>query len=377
MKVALKIVSVVIVLVIGLVTAIIANKGDAVVATEPSPSPSATVSVSPSPSPSPSEIVPPSPSPSVYTGPVNPLTGLPADAELAEARPYAIMINNSSAAQPQLGISKADIIFEIVVEGGITRMMALFQDVTDAGVIGSVRSARPYFVRIANGYDTIYIHAGGSTVEGGAYTVMADLNIAHLDGVNGTKQDIFYRDSDRRATLGFEHSLVTSSSLISTYVPTYGIRMTHQDGFDNGLTFSDNASIDGGTTAEAVKVHMSSSKSTLFEYDADASVYNLTQHGSAYVDGDNNQRISATNVLILRTEVHAIASDTAGRMSVDVTGSGAGTLCLGGQSVAISWSRADNYSPFAFKTADGSPLELAPGKSYICIISDEATVEIS
>jgi hypothetical protein len=237
------------------------------------------------------------------------------------------MINNSAAAQPQLGVSQADIIYEIVVEGGITRMMALFQDVSDVGDIGSIRSARPYFVRIALGYDAVYIHAGGSS---DAYGVLYSTQILHYDGVNGSRQDIFFRDAERRKNLGYEHSLLTSGSLISEYLPTYGARLEHEDGFDNGLTFSTDAAPVGGVAAETVKIHFSSSKNDVV---------------NVFCRGRRILRHSVWFRLRRRERRHAdqrrqhpradhrrfqVAGDTEGRMSVDTTGSGSGTFFCGG-----------------------------------------------
>ncbi len=108
----------------------------------------------PEPAPEPEEntgLVPPPPEPEPKPEPyvpagTNPLTGLPMEPEYEPLRPIAVTINNLKAAQPQLGISQADIIYEVPVEGGITRMLALYQTVEGIGTLGSVRSARPYFV---------------------------------------------------------------------------------------------------------------------------------------------------------------------------------------------------------------------------------------
>ena len=284
------------------------------------------------------------------------------------------MINNISSAQPQLGVSGADIIYEIVVEGGITRMMALFQDVSDIGDIGSVRSARPYYVRIALGYDSVYIHAGGSN---DAYSVLKSTQILHFDGVNGTLQDIFFRDQERRVTLGYEHSLLTNGDLISEYLPTYDVRLEHEEGYDNNLTFSYDAVPTDGETAENVKVYFSSSKSTTFAYSEEDEVYYASQYGISYTDGNNGEQISATNILVLRTSVSQIAGDSAGRMNVYTTGSGSGTYICGGYSEDITWSRDDVDDPYTYTSEDGTSLDLYPGKTYICIISDDNTIEIS
>ena len=101
------------------------------------------------------------PEPYVPSG-INPLTGEPMEPEYENNRPVAVMLNNLKAAQPQLGVSRADIIYEVSAEGGITRMLALYLEPEGLGLIGSVRSARQYYWEIAQGHDAVFIHAGGS-----------------------------------------------------------------------------------------------------------------------------------------------------------------------------------------------------------------------
>lgn len=376
MKIFLTVFAVILVLVIGFVTLVIANEGEDKVVGEylaqnsPSPSISAAPSIEPSVSPSPSPSVDPTP----YSGPTNPLTGLPTETEILNNRPYAIMINNIRVAQPQLGISKADIIYEILVEGGITRMMAVFQDVTNADVIGSIRSARPYFVDIALGLDAIYIHAGGSP---DAYTEFVSTAIYHLDGVNGKKQDIFFRDKNRLKTMDFEHTLVTTAEKILKYLPTYGVNLEHKSSYTTNMTFSDNVTMAGELKAESIKAHFSSSKTTTFEYSAEDDLYAVSQYGTAYIDGNDKTQLSVKNLLILRTNINVISGDDKGRIDVDTTGSGTGTFYCGGKYVDIKWSRAKNSSQFIFTLVDGTELVFGRGKTYICIISNKDMIDIT
>ena len=117
----------------------------------PTPTPSVSQPVSPPPSetPEPSEEPSPSPTPSeeppVVVTYTNPLTGMPMEEDTANQKPVAIMLNNIKAAMPQQGNSQADIIYEVLAEGGITRMVGIYHDVSDLGIVGSVRSARLYF----------------------------------------------------------------------------------------------------------------------------------------------------------------------------------------------------------------------------------------
>ncbi|NLA88155.1 MAG: DUF3048 domain-containing protein [Clostridiales bacterium] len=374
MKIIMSVIAVVLVLVIAFVTIVIANEGedkrvDDYLAAQETPLTSASIAPSPSEAPSatPSEEL-------LYTGPVNPLTGLPAEAEIVNNRPYAIMINNIKAAQPQIGISKADLIYEILVEGGITRMMAVFQDVAGAGEIGSIRSARPYFVDIALGLDAIYIHAGGSD---DAYSKLYSRNIFHLDGVNGGKQDIFFRDPARKKSMGLVHSLVTTDDLILKHVPTYKVNNEHKSDYECNMSFSDDAAASGNLTAQTITAHFSPSKTTTFKYSADAGMYDVRQYGSAYIDGNNQSKITVANVIILRTSINIISGDKEGRIDVDVTGSGKGFFYCGGKYEEITWSRAKSTDQFTFTCLDGTELVFARGKTYICVISKNNKIDIA
>ena len=112
---------------------------------------------------------------------VSRLTGKYIDKKVAKKRPIAVMFNNISVASPQSGISQADILYECVTEGGITRLMGIFQN-TDSDRIGSLRSARHYFVSFAKEWDAIYIHVGGSDA---AYDKIKALEIDDLNGIYG------------------------------------------------------------------------------------------------------------------------------------------------------------------------------------------------
>ena len=125
----------------------------------------------------------------------NPLTGEGLEEDISGQRPFAVMLNNLSKALPQLGVSQADVIYEIVAEGGITRMLAVFQDIEGVGDLGSVRSARDYYVSLACGHDAIYVHAGGSPQ---AYDALQGWGMSYIDFVNGPYGDMCWRDPGRR-----------------------------------------------------------------------------------------------------------------------------------------------------------------------------------
>ena len=289
---------------------------------DPGPEPEEKTDTLPAPEPD------PEPEPYVPAG-MNPLTGLPMEPEYENLRPIAVMLNNLKAAQPQLGISQADIIYEVPVEGGITRMLCLYQTVEEVDVLGSVRSARPYFVELALGHDAVYVH---------------------------------------------EHSLITSGEKILEYLAKGKIPTEHESGWNYLQAFTENGTPAGGETAEHVKVRFSGYKTGTFDYDAATGTYLVGQYGKEHMDGSTGDQVSATNLLVLKTSTAVL--DDVGRLRVQTTGEGEGLFFCGGKAVPIQWSRKDRNSAFSYTLEDGRSLALGQGNSYVCIISPKtSTVE--
>ena len=315
----------------------------------------------------------PVPEPCIPSG-TNPLTGEPMEEAYEADRPVAVMFNNLKAAQPQVGISKADVIYEIVAEGGITRMMALYQDIEGAGDLGSIRSARDYYVNLAYGHDAIYVHAGGSPQ---AYEAIKGWGVSAIDFVNGPNGVDSWRDPERRASAGYEHSLLTSSSNLLEQMPSW-FRQEHKDGYEVGWTF-DRELPAGGEGAAELTVPFSTYKTGYFTYDQESGQYAVSQHINGrdreYVDGNTGEKVLVSNVLVLRTNISLIAGDSAGRMSVGTTGSGEGLLFRDGQVWPITWQRESRSGCYRFVGADGGDIPLKPGSSYINVVSTSAQVE--
>jgi hypothetical protein len=349
-------------------------------APEPEPTPvietpsSAEPSPTPTPTPTPTPEPEPDPEPTAYIGPVNPLTGLPAEEDISDSRPFAFVINNIRKAMPQLGVSTADMIYEVPVEGGITRMLALYQDISKLGIIGSIRSSRTCFVDLAQSYDALFVFAGGSQQ---AYSALSKRDITRFDGVAGPRSEIFYRDQQRLSSMGYEHSLVTSGERITQRLPAYNnIRLTLDDGYERALSFVEDGTPENGAPAVDFNVSFGGgSKTTSFEYNTEDNLYYLSQYNSEYRDGNDKTQIAVTNVLILKTSISRISGDTAGRLDIRTTGHGSGYFICGGKYIEIDWSRAGLTSQFLYALKDGSELTLGQGKTYICIVS--ASVDVT
>ena len=241
---------------------------------DPGPTPSAQTPVSAAPE-SRAPLPTPSPAPAFY----HPLTGLPCDEDLSGKRPAAVMLNNLKAALPQQGNSQADIIYELLAEGGITRMLAVYQDPSQLGNIGSVRSARQYYWEIAKGHDAVYIHAGGSPE---FYSTKESRGLFTVDGVrgyySGKDAGMFWRDRDRVAGrhFDFEHSLLTSGQAIMDMLSQRELE-EHSQGYRYEMTFADDGTPAGGSAAAVVTVPFSSYKTGVFRYDVLSGLYNVEE----------------------------------------------------------------------------------------------------
>ena len=327
------------------------------------PTPSVSASATPSPSPE------PTPTPEPEPEPVNPLTGLPMDEVAAAARPVAVMLNNLAAALPQQGNGDADIIYEVVAEGGITRMLGVYQDLTDVGTIGSVRSARPYFVELALGHDALLVHAGASN---DGYVAMKDWDADHLDGVNGVysypSTGLFWRDRDRVEGKHYavEHSLVTTGEAICAVLERSSFRLAHEEDYEPALAFTEDGTPASGEDAGIITVSFSGVKTGVFRYDADSGLYQVEQGSNPYIDGNTGEQIAVTNVLVLRTDI-TDSGDSYGHMGVTLSG-GEGWFACGGKIVPIAWHKDGPRSPVTYTLEDGSPLLLGRGKSYVNIV---------
>lgn len=337
---------------------------------EPTPSESPT----PSAAPVPTATVTPEPT-AVPDEKVNPLTGLPLTGEATNRqRPVAVMLNNIRKALPQQGNSQADILYECLAEGGITRMLGVYQSMEGVGEVGSVRSSRPYYLELALGLDAIYLHAGGSEA---AYENIRKWNVTALDCVRSTAYSaIFWRDQERRQKNGYEHSVLTSGDAILENFPNYSFRKEHEEGYSLPYTYAEDGTPAGGESALTIRVPFSTVKTGVFKYDEESKKYLVEEYNAPLVDGNNGQQVAVTNVIVIRTSCKAI--DDYGRMRVDLSGyDGEGWFACGGKIVPITWAKADLNSPITYALEDGSPVVFGQGNSYVNIIplSNNVTAE--
>jgi len=310
---------------------------------------------------------------------INPLTGQSTANDITRNRPVAISVSNVSQALPTNatnGISQADIVYEVLVESGITRLVAIYQDFSNVGVVGSIRSARHYKVEIAEAYDAMFIHAGGSPL---GFEEIEKRGITNFDEVRGVRAQIFKRDVNRIPghTVQNYHSATTSGAAFMQWLPTYSIRTTHDNNFRQALRFTDNP-IPAGNRAFEVGVKFSSAKESIFIYDETQRIYHMAQFGSFFTDANNGSPVTFKNLLILEMPIADLVGhgEGAGRQDMSTVGRGRGFFVSDGRYVPINWSRADKSSQFVYTYENGGEVELGRGKTYIGIIPVGAGVHV-
>lgn len=301
---------------------------------------------------------------------LHPLTG-ETMAAASDSRPFAIMINNAKEALPHCGISQADLVYETCVEGGMTRFMAIFMDPGSVGAIGSIRSARPPYLGFVQAYDAVLSSASAAS------NVLNMIYSNGLDYINAVMYDgsYFYRDSGRlNAGYNLEHTMFVTGENLVKVAQSKGFRLTRQEGQSYGLLFDDEA-IPAGQKATNVTVSFTSGgKTTTAIYDEANNCYNLNQYGIDYIDGNTNEKVEFSNVLVLEAARSVLSNGL--HIQMETVGEGPGYLLRDGVAVPITWSRADSAAPYVYKTAEGADVYLATGSTYIAVIADGAPVEI-
>lgn len=298
---------------------------------------------------------------------VDPLTGLKTTVDLGHVLPIAITLDNLSAAAPQSGISRADILMEVLVEGGITRLIMITNDYGGSEVYGPVRSIRHYTVSLGQAFGSLTVGAGGSPL---GYTMVKSLGIPFYDGVNDAYSGLgFYRDKNRMAAAGATHSLMTTGERLQKLASRHSWSMNSETEVRPVFNFADDEFVFSGEgDAAHVCIPYSSSQYVQLIYSRTANTYYRYQLGDrAHIDATNGEQLNFTNVFILFAETEAIPGDTEGRLDITVTGEGSGYYISGGRYQTIKWSRIGDTSPFIFTDASGNVITVERGKTFISV----------
>lgn len=289
---------------------------------------------------------------------VNPLTGednLPLGKD--KDRPVAVMINNLSIAQKvQTGVAAADIVYETEVEGGITRLMAVYQDITKVAQIGSVRSARYPYVDLALGHDAIYVHCGQDP------TYCAP----HLNDINHISIDTNTQGAKRiKNGLATEHTLYAlGSDLWNTLVSKFRSEKTDLSAWQSFAQDKNSVALADGD-AKKVTVHLSANSQGEFTFDSATKTYVRSIKGTVREDYLTGETTKITNLFVLDTTITNYSDGYHRKVSLE---GGEGYYITNGTYEKIKWTKGAAKNGFSFTDIAGNDIKLNQGKSWVCII---------
>ena len=295
---------------------------------------------------------------------VSRLTGEVVTRDIRDRRPIAVMVENYWEARPQSGLDKADVVYEVEAEGGITRFVAIFQS-QDAAEIGPVRSVRPYFVSLVNAYNPLYAHVGGSSE--GLQTIK-NLQIADIDEMYlGTQ--VFWRSADRKAP----HNTYTGTDKIRQYAKGKGLdKPVEFTGFRFLQKGEENQD---GKDAKKVSINFPARENVVhYVYDPAAKLYNRS-HQSPHMDKVTGKQLTARNILI-QFASHQPTGPGAQTLKVGVVGEGKAMLVSQGKIYFGKWSRQSDRDGTIFTDDNGQEFKLAPGQTWVEIVRPETNIDV-
>ncbi|MBE5919173.1 MAG: DUF3048 domain-containing protein [Pseudobutyrivibrio ruminis] len=298
------------------------------------------------------------------------LTGDWVDAKYGRQRPVAVMIENTKAALPQYGIGNAGVIYECVVEGGITRMMAIFDDYSGLDQIGNIRSSRPYYVYFASEYDAIYMHAGGNPA---AFELIDDKNL--VDNLNALTLEGKKGSSASYRTGKTEHTLYTNSEGIDIGIKKLGYDMTLPANYEPHFKFAaDGNTLESSKDCEAIQLYYYTNK-PYWIYNEDDGLYYRYEFNQKQVDALSGQQLTAKNIIIENVDWWTYeGSQYLGYVLSYNTGTG--KYISNGKMIDIVWSKdGDSDITHYYDLNSGEEIQLNVGTTWIQACQKEYTDE--
>ncbi len=280
-----------------------------------------------------------------------PLTGIGTNDEI-DYRAFGVMIENTRSARPQSGVYQADLVYEVLSEATITRLLAFFHS-EKPEVIGPVRSAREYYIQLNNGYNGIYVSAGGSP------QAFAMFQKGQVDFISGLEYDgrYLWRSSARKAP----HNLYTSfENLVKAAEHENHSLMIEPP----ALPFVDEGTVITGEQANEIRVNYGSDvNNVVYQYDEEQKNYTRIVGGEQSVDLETKNPVLINNIFIVEMN-HRIVDD-AGRREVDIFSGGDGFLIQNGVYQAVQWENVDGQ---ILPVKDGEIVGFVKGKTWINVV---------
>lgn len=307
-------------------------------------------------------------------------------------RPLAVMIENHQESRPQSGLSLADVIYEAVAEGGITRFLAVFH-CQDASPIGPVRSARTYYLDFASEYGSspLYAHVGGANAPGPA-DALSQIEEYGWAGYNDLNQfsigfPTFWRDYDRLGhTVATEHTMYSTTTKLWNFAKSRKLTQVDKKG-----TSWDEDFVSYKFKDDAGKSERSSSQSIHLEFwgkykqyavewvfDKESNLYKRNNGGVSHVDKNNNKRLTAKNIIVLyMQELNANDGyENNIHLLYKTKGSGKAIVFMDGKQITTSWRKDSRTARTQLFDEDGNMIKFNRGTIWFEVLPLEGGVKV-
>ena len=314
--------------------------------TPASPTPSPTVSPTPLPTPTP-----------VFDPAISLTSGRKTDKPY---KPVCVMIENMPQARPQTGIGQADIVYEMYVENcSMTRFMCVFNDVLPKNV-GPVRSARVYYVDIADEYKGAFVFFGGSMYgEADIYKRLKKSTFeAVINGITGPGGKYFWRIKQRSVPHNVYTNLVTISNLMKAALPP-----------QRHFEFDANAVYTGDDINTINLVYTKQTVNDTYIYDPVKKNYKRYIANKPMMDDLTKTQVAVTNVIVQHTKL-SFSNDFKGHIAIRLIGKGNAEIFIAGKLIKATWEKTATTSPTRYFDENGSDIKLLPGNTWVQVVSD-------
>ncbi len=320
----------------------------------------------------------------------SPFTNLWEDEEVAESRPLAVMYPINKEAQPQYGLNKVSVFYEIMEEGTMSRQMGILEDWKGLERIGNIRSIRDYFVYAALEYDPIIIHFGGPELYVKSILTRDDVeNMNGVGGVMGSSYNAFYRVPEGSTS---EHTAFTDGQHVLDGADKAGYSLTHRDDYYYGEPHfqfagpsNPNTLSDYSDAVDATEIDMTGcypvTKSAL-TYNEEDGLYYKRLYGEKQVDAVTGEQLSFANILVQRTYYEV--RDANGYLAFQMHDSTRdGYFITQGKMIHVNWKKeaigdtSADYSPTKFYDDNGNEITVNTGRTMIFVIEEDDTFTVN
>ena len=308
-------------------------------------------------------------------------------------RPLGIMIQNNIEARSQSGLSSADVVHEAVAEGGITRFLAMYY-CEQPKIVGSVRSARIYFVELLQGFGDhpLYGHVGGANTPGPA-DALGEIKKLGWFGYNDMDQFAvpfpnYWRDYDRLPGRATEHTVYTNTQKLWEYAAkNRDLTNVDEDGISwdedwKPWKFQDGASEGKRGSISTISFgfwdnNLGSDYVVKWLYDKATNVYKRENGGKPHIDLNTEKQLTAQNVIVVFAD-ESVANDGyegGEHMLYDILGDGDALIFQNGQAIEGTWEKSDSEEMMRFYDEDEKEISMVRGKIWIEILPSDNKVD--